>query len=168
VARLLLLVAGFWLGMLAASWVMATVNFRTVDRVLGPGLRPEMAARLEPIPAPDRRVVLRHLASEINRWMFRGWAVAQLALGAVVLGAAWRLPGSPRWLAAAAVILVVLQLAVLTPAIAAAGRSIDFLPRPLPPEAGRRFGILHAAYVGADFAKAILVALLSWVVARRP
>ena len=31
---------------LAASWVMATVNFRTVDRVLGPGTRPEMAGRL--------------------------------------------------------------------------------------------------------------------------
>jgi hypothetical protein len=39
-ARLLLVVAGFWLGMLAASWVMATVNFRTVDRVIGPGVRP--------------------------------------------------------------------------------------------------------------------------------
>jgi hypothetical protein len=46
-ARLLLVVAGFWLGMLAASWVMATVNFRTVDRVIAS--------------------VLRHLVSEINR-----------------------------------------------------------------------------------------------------
>ena len=167
-ARLLLLLAGFWLGILMASWVMATVNFRTVDRVLGPGVRPEMAARLEPIAVEDRRIVLRHLASEINRWMFRSWAIAQLVLGALALVAAGRLSGPARGLAGAALLLVVIQLAVLTPAIASVGRSIDFLPRPLAPEVGRRFGILHAAYVGADFAKAILVALSAWSVARRP
>jgi hypothetical protein len=112
--------------------------------------------------------VLRHLVGEINRWMFRSWALAQLALGAVVLAAAWRMPGWPRRLAGAALLLVVLQLAFLTPAIASAGRSIDFAPRPLPPDVGRLFGMLHAAYVGADFAKAILVALAAWIVARRP
>jgi len=167
-ARLLLLVAGFWLGMLAASWVMATVNFRTVDRVLGPEARPEMAGRLAALAAEDRRVVLRHLVSEINRTMFRAWALAQLALGALAVGAAWRVAGGPRLLTGAALLLVVAQLAVLTPAIASVGRSIDFLPRPLPPDVGRRFGALHAAYVGADFAKAILVALAAWTVARRP
>jgi hypothetical protein len=166
--RLLLLVAGVWLGMLAASWVMAAVNFRTVDRVLGPGIPPELAARLAPVPPEDRRVVLRHLASEINRWMFRGWAWAQLVLGALVLGAAWRLSGSPRLLALASLLLVLVQLAVLSPAIASAGRAIDFLPRPLPAEVGRRFGALHGAYVGADFAKAVLLAVLAWTVARRP
>ena len=166
-ARLLLVVAGFWLGMLAASWVMATVNFRTVDRVLGPGIRPEMAGRLAALPAEDRRVVLRHLASEINRTMFRAWALAELALGALALGAAGRMPGAPRLWMGAALLLVVAQLAVLTPAIASVGRSIDFLPRPLPAGIGRRFGTLHAAYVGADFAKAILVALAAWTVARR-
>jgi len=168
VARLLLLLAGFWLGMLVASWVMATANFRTVDRVLGPGARPELAARLEPIPADDRRIVLRHLASEINRWMFRSWALAQLGLGALALVAAGRLSGPARWLVGAAFLLVVIQIAVLTPAIASVGRSIDFLPRPLAPEVGRRFGVLHAAYVGADFAKAILVALAAWSAARHP
>jgi len=165
-ARLFLVVAGFWLGMLAASWVMATVNFRTADRVLGPGARPEMAGRLAILPAEDRRVVLRHLVSEINRTMFRAWALAQLALGALAVVAAWRMSG-PRLLTGAALLLVVAQLAVLTPAIASVGRSIDFLPRPLPADVGRRFGALHAAYVGADFAKAILVALAAWTVARR-
>jgi hypothetical protein len=167
-ARLLLVVAGFWLGTLAASWVMATVNFRTVDRVLAPGARPELAGRLAALPGEDRRVVLRHLVSEINRSMFRTWAIAQLALGALALFAAWRTPGGPRLLTGAALLLVAAQLAVLTPAIASVGRSIDFLPRPLPPAIGRRFGALHAAYVGADFVKAILVALAAWTVARRP
>jgi len=167
-ARLILVVSGFWLGMLAASWVMATLNFRTVDRVLGPEARPEMAGRLAALPAEERRVVLRHLASEINRRMFRTWAIAQLVLGALALGAAWRGDGPPRLLIGAALLLVVVQLAVLAPAIASVGRSIDFIPRPLPPEVGRRFGLLHAAYVGADFVKAIVVALAAWTVARRP
>jgi len=167
-ARLVLVLAGFWLGMLVASWLMATANFRAVDRVLGPDARPEIAARLGGVPAEDRRVVLRHLVGEINRWMFGRWALAQLALGGIVLAAAWRLPGWPRLLAAAALLLVVVQLAFLTPAIESAGRSIDFVPRPLPPDVGRRFGTLHAAYVGADFAKAILVAGAAWIVARRP
>jgi hypothetical protein len=167
-ARLLLVLAGFWLGMLVASWLMATANFRAVDRVLGPDARPEIAARLGGVPAEDRRVVLRHLVGEINRWMFRIWALAQLALGGIVLAAAWRMPGWPRRLAGAALLLVVVQLAFLTPAIASAGRSIDFASRPLPPDVGRHFGTLHAAYVGADFAKAILVALAAWIVARRP
>jgi hypothetical protein len=167
-ARLLLVASGFWLGLLAASWVMATLSFRTVDRVLGPEARPEMAGRLAGLPEADRRVVLRHLASEINRGMFRTWALAQLVLGALVLGAAWRGAGPPRLLMGAALLLVLIQLAVLTPAIATAGRSIDFVPRPLPADLGRRFGLLHAAYVGADFLKAILVALAAWMVARRP
>ena len=34
---LTVLLLGLWLGMLLASWVVATINFRTVDRVLGPG-----------------------------------------------------------------------------------------------------------------------------------
>jgi hypothetical protein len=167
-ARVMLVVAGFWLGMLVASWLMATDNFRAVDRVLGSDARPEIAARLGGVSAEDRRVVLRHLVGEINRWMFRTWALAQLALGAVVLAAAWRMPGWPRLLAGAALLLVVLQLAVLTPAIASVGRAIDFVPRPLPPDVGRRFGMLHTAYAGADLAKAILVALAAWTVARRP
>jgi hypothetical protein len=166
--RLLLVVSGFWLGLLAASWVMATLSFRTVDRVLGPEARPEMASRLAALPEPERRVVLRHLASEINRGRFRTWAIAQLVLGALALGAAWRGDGPTRLLVGAAFLLVLFQLLVLTPAIAAVGRSIDFIPRPLPADVGRRFGMLHAGYVGADFVKAILVALAAWTVARRP
>jgi hypothetical protein len=157
--RLFLAVSGFWLGMLVASWVMATVNFRTVDRVLGPAARPEMTSRLAALPAEERRLVLRHLVAEINRRMFGTWAVAQLVLGVVALLAAWRLDGAPRLLIGAALLLVIAQIAVLTPAIASVGRSIDFRPPPLPAEVARRFGALHAAYAGADLAKAVLVAL---------
>lgn len=166
-SRILLAVVALWLGMLAASWVAATLSFRTVDRVLRSPPRPELEQRLAGVAAADRRSVLRHLASEINRSSFGGWAVAQLALGAAALALAWRLGGAARLLVAAAVVLAVGQGWGLTRPITELGRAIDFVPRPLPPETARRFGALHAAYVGADLLKAALLATAAWTLCRR-
>lgn len=157
---------GLWLGALVASWAVATVNFRTVDRVLGPGIRPEIATRLAGLPAEERRMVLRHLASEINRWIFRWWTAAQVVLGLVVLITAWSSGPLSRAAAALALALVLIQGAALAPSIVDLGRRIDFLPRPLPIEVGRRFGLLHGLYVGADLLKALLLAAAAWAVAR--
>jgi hypothetical protein len=161
-----LVVLGLWLGMLFASWVIAAVNFRTVDRVLGPGQAPELATRMAPLAADDRRVVLRHLASEINRWMFRRWSLAQLVLGLAALALCWRSGGATRLLVAAAVLLVLAQLLAVGP-IVTLGRAIDFVPRPLPPDVARRFGLLHAAYVGSDLLKGVLLAAAAWMLAVR-
>ena len=161
-----LVLTGVWLGALLASWVAATVNFRTVDRVLGAEARPELAQKLEPVPADARRQSLRHLASEINRWSFRWWSIAQVVLGAIVAALCWRQPGAARYLLAAALAIVLVQLALVRP-IVDLGRSIDFVPRPLPPEVGRRFGLLHAAFVGSDLIKAALLAASAVVLGRR-
>ncbi len=166
--RASLLTAGVWLGFLVGSWVVATLTFRSADRVAGPEARVEVAARLGPVPAEDRRIVLRHLAAEINRGMFRVWAAVQLVLGLALVGLAWRLGGAARILAAVALALVLVQAFALGAAIAAVGRGLDFLPRPLPPELGRRFGILHGAYVLLDLAKAAALAGLQVLLLRRP
>jgi hypothetical protein len=160
-----LVLAGLWLGALLASWVAATVNFRTADRVLAPA-RPEMEERLASVPPEARRQVMRHLASEINRWMFRNWALAQLVLGLALLVACWRMGGWPRALAGVALALAAAQMTTVAP-IVDLGRSIDFLPRPLPPEVARRFGLLHAAYVVSDLVKAALLAALAVLLAGR-
>jgi hypothetical protein len=157
---------GAWLGMLLASWAVATVNFRTVDRVLGKAARPEMAERLAGVPAAERRVVLRHLASEINRWMFRWWSAAQLVLGVLALAAVWSGAVGARFAVAAALLIVAAQLGLLAPSIVDLGRSIDFVPRPLPAETARRFGLLHGAYVLADLVKAAALAAAAWLAAR--
>jgi hypothetical protein len=168
VGRLLLVLLGLWLGLLLASWIIADVNFRTVDRVLGPGLlRPELDQRLSAIPKDDRRVALRHLASEINRWMFRYWSLAQMALGAACLIASLQVGGASRLLLTGALLLVLIQGFGLAAPITDLGRAIDFVPRPLPPDTARRFGMLHAAYVGLDLVKAALLAAAAWAVARR-
>lgn len=162
-----LLVLGLWLGMLAASWVAASVNFRTVDRVLGPALRPEVSEKLASLPPGDRRMLLRHLASEINRWMFHWWSLTQIVLGALALALLWPGGGASRTLTGIALALALVQLTTVAP-IVELGRSIDFVPRPLPPELARRFGVLHAAYVGLDLVKALLLAAAAWIAARRP
>jgi hypothetical protein len=164
--RLALLLTGVWLGALLASWAVATVNFRMVDRVLGPSARPELEQRLAPLPAPERREVLRHLASEINRALFAGFGLLQLAFATTLLLLVGKAGGSLRTLAALVLGLALVQLVLAFP-ITSLGRSIDFVPRPLPLDVSHRFGGLHAAFVLLDVAKAGLLLALASLLARR-
>jgi len=161
---LVLILLGFWLGALVASWVVASANFRMVDRVLAEA-RPEMAQRLAPLPPDAQRQVLRYLASENNRWMFGRWSVTQAVVGLLLVVLAWRLPGPARYVLLAVLILGAAQMLLARP-IVDVGRAIDFVPRPLPPDVRRRFGLLHAAFVVGDLVKAALLLAASWLVAR--
>lgn len=166
--RAALLVVGAWLGLLVASAAVATVNFRTVDRLLAPGMRPELEQRLAPLSAADRRLAFRHLASEVNRWIFRSGSLVQLLLAAVLTLLLWSRGGGGRTLATAALLLTAAQAVGLAGTIASFGRSLDFLPRPLPPDLARRFALLHGSYVIADLAKLVLLAALAALLVRRP
>ena len=157
-----LVLLGLWLGLVLASWAVATVNFRTVDRVLGPSMNPDLGRKLASIPPEDRRMVLRHLASEVNRWLFGAGGLAQVVLGLAVVALAWPAGGAARNLTLAAATLVLGQ-ALVAHAIVDLGRSIDFLPRPLAPDIARRFGLLHGAYVVSDLLKAALLVAAAWV-----
>jgi hypothetical protein len=159
--RLCLFLVGLWLGLILASWVAATGTFRTADRVLGPTANPTLTLKLDPLPSDDRRMVLRHLASEVNRWMFRVFGVAQLVLAGAVVLLAWR-GGGVRYVLLAAAILTLGQLLAAMP-IVRLGRAMDFLPRPLPPAIRGPFGALHAVYVITDLVKAALLATAAWV-----
>ena len=164
-----LVVVGIWLGLLASSWILATVNFRQAERAATPAGSPDdLNRRLGPLSPEDRRHAFRYLASEVNRWMFRSWGLIQVGLGAVLLALAWGPGGTARALAAAALVLVAVQVAVLAPMIAEVGRQIDFLARPLPPDLGRRFGIAHGGYVIVDLVKALALAGAAVALVRRP
>jgi hypothetical protein len=163
-----LLVVGLWLGLLASSWAMATVNFRKAEAASSPATSPdELNRRLEALSPDDRRHAFRYLASEINRWMFRGFGLVQVGLAVAVLGLLWSTGGSSRLLAVAALVLVLLQVGVLGPMIATVGREADFLARPLPPDIARRFGIAHGGYVVVDLVKMAVLAAVAFVLARR-
>lgn len=163
-----LLVLGAWIGLLVASSAVATVNFRTVDRLLGAGMRPELDQRLAPVAPEDRRFAFRHLVSEVNRWIFRTGSLAQLAIAAALAALLWPLGGAARALALAALLLTAAQAVGMAGAITSFGRPLDFVPRPLPPELARRFGLLHGAYVVGDLLKLALLAALAALLLRRP
>jgi hypothetical protein len=165
--KLALLLLGAWVGVLAGSWVMATVNLRAADRVLGPYGRPELSEKLAGVAPADRRAVLRHLGAELNRWMFRSWAVVQLGLGAALVALLWSGSGLSRLLSGLALVLVLAQTAALGP-LARRGRALDFVPRPLRPEDARPFGLLHAAFLGTDVLKAGALVGTAILLLRRP
>ena len=164
---LLLILAGAWLGALFLSWAVASATFRTAESVaaLPPGAGAgDQVAR---VPTETRRPLFRHLASEVNRWMFGRFGWAQLAVAVVVAALAWPLGGAARWLAAACFMIVAVQGGFFGPRILELGRSVDFVARPLPADVGRQFGMLHGGYVILDLAKALVIAALAFVVARR-
>ena len=162
-----LLVIGLWLGVLFASWAIASASFRTAEVVAATPPGSPTGDHVARMPADTRRPLLRHLASEINRWMFGRFGWAQLALAVVLAGLAWGLGGTVRVLSVVALIAVGVQGAVLGPAILDLGRAIDFVARPLAPDVGRRFGLLHGGYVVLDLAKAAMLAALAVILARR-
>ena len=82
------------------------------------------------------------------------------------MGLVWAVEGRPRILAGVTFGIVLIQI-VLGREIASLGRAIDFVPRPLAPDVGRRFGLLHAAFVLLDFAKAGLLTGVAAILARR-
>jgi hypothetical protein len=161
---LALLFAGFWLGLLVASWVAASVTFRTAAELFGPTARKELTDSLAATPDPERRQAMRFMASEVNRAMFARRYVAEIVLGACLLALALR--GRGPWIPAAVALGVLAVQAALHGPILEIGRSVDFVARPLPPDIASRFGRFHAAYVLLDFAKAGTVAWCAWALAR--
>jgi hypothetical protein len=162
-----LVLAGLWLGVVFASWAVATATFRNAEAVAGLPTGSAAGDRVALVPEPARRPLFRHLASEINRWMFARFGWAQLLLAIVVAVLSWPFGGTVRWLAVASLVAVVVQGLGLGPAILSLGRSIDFVPRPLPPDVGRRFGLLHGGYVILDIVKAGALLALAVGLARR-
>ncbi len=166
--RLALLVVGLWIGLLVSCSAVATVNFRTVERLLGPELRPELARTLEPVPAEGRRFAFRYLVSEVNRWIFRTGSLVQLLLAIALVALVWPLGATARAVALVAMLLTAAQAIGLAGAITSFGRPLDFVPRPLPPDLARRFGLLHGSYVLGDVAKLGLLGALAALLLRRP
>src|SRR5687767_1368158 len=97
----MLTLAGVWLGVLFASWAIASASFRTAEAVAGAAPGSPAGDHVARVPIDARRPLLRHLASEINRWMFGRFGWAQLALAVVVAGLAWGMGGAVRALSLA-------------------------------------------------------------------
>ena len=145
---------GAWLMGTAFLWVVATENFRRVDTVLS-GPNKQFHQRLEPLPAGDSRLVLRFLASELNRFYFTSWGWSQLVLGGVVLILSWRLAADrfDLGLLGAMWLLSAILAVCVTPSLIEIGRQVDFVPRSPPPPQLEAFWRYHLAYTSTDLVK---------------
>ena len=160
-------ILGAWLISTLCMWFAATKSFATVESVM----RRRNAQFLEatkPLGDDPARVVLRYMASEINRTLFWGYGALQIVLGAVLFLLVWR--QSPRnaldtGLVAAMLVLSVVLTLVITPWIISIGRSIDFVPRNPPPPVMPRFWALHGSFTGLDGIKFLagLGLLIRWI-----
>jgi hypothetical protein len=152
VRRLAAFLLGAWLGGSVFMDMVATANFRSVDRLLAAPPAP-VADRIQALSGHDAaRVFLRYQASEQNRWYFETWERVQMVLGAVLF-LALVFGGPPNRLT---LLVTLLMLAIvlmmhffLTPEITRLGRSVDFAPT-----ADRsRFWTFHGIYSASELIK---------------
>jgi len=164
--RLAALLAGAWLAGCLFMDMVATQNFRSVDRLLA-APSPQLAERIQTMGGHDAaRMLLRHQVAEQNRWYFETWEQIQIVLGValvlVLFGA-----GRDRWMLVLTILMVGIVLIMhffLTPEITRLGRAIDFVPPGTSSADRTRFWTLHGAYSGSELMKLglgiVLAALL--------
>ena len=160
-------ILGAWIMSTLCMWFAATRSFSTVESVLKRA-EPQFVETTKPLGEAPTRVVLRYMASEINRTLFWGYGALQIGLGAILFLLVWR--QTPRRAVDVGVVATMLALSVIltlviTPWITSLGRSIDFVPRNPPPPVMPRFWALHGAFTGLDGVKLLagIGLLIRWV-----
>ena len=168
--RFAALLLGAWLAGCVFMDMVATQNFRSVDRLLA-APPPQIAERIQAMGGHDlARAFLRYQASELNRSYFDNWERAQIALGAVLFLVL--LFGSPpnRLMLLLTLLMVSLVLVMhfyLTPEITRLGRAIDFVSPGTPSPDRTRFWTFHGAYSACELAKFGLGTVLAVLLVRR-
>src|SRR5208282_198646 len=112
-------ILGAWIASTLCMWFAATRSFATVERVMKGG-QPEFVEITKPLGEASTRMVVRHMASEINRTLFRGYGALQLLFGAILFLLVLR--QSPRHtldisLVATMLLLSVVLTLVITPMV---------------------------------------------------
>jgi hypothetical protein len=160
-------ILGAWIMSTLCMWFAATRSFATVERIMEGG-QPQFVEITKPLGEVSTRMVIRHMASEINRTLFRGYGALQIGFGALLFLLVLR--QTPRHTLDISLVATMLTLSliltlVLTPLITSVGRSIDFLPRNPPPPVMPRFWMLHGAYTSLDGIKLLagIGLLIRWV-----
>jgi hypothetical protein len=160
-------ILGAWMMSTLCMWFAATKSFATVERVMKGG-QPQFLEITKPLGEASTRMVIRHMASEINRTLFRGYGVLQIGFGVLLFLIVLR--QTPRHALDISLVAIMLTLSVIltlviTPMVTSVGRSIDFLPRNPPPPIMPRFWMLHGAFTSLDGVKLLAgIGLLSrWI-----
>lgn len=147
---------------------VATRNFRMVDHLLAAPAAP--AARMaQTLGAPEARMFLRYLSSELNRWYFEIWEKVQLILAAAVTALLLIQQSRSRLALALSLVLIAIILIerlALTPEIVRLGRLIDFAGPDAPVAERSTFWRYHNWYSGLEITKMLMIASLGWFLQR--
>lgn len=166
---------GAWLAGCVFMDMVATQNFRSVDRLLA-APPPQIAERIQAMGGQDlARAFLRYQASELNRSYFDNWERAQIVLGVVlfvvVLFVVLLFGSTPNRLM---LLLTLLMLGIvlvmhfyLTPEIIRLGRVIDFVSPGTPSPDRARFWTFHGAYSACELVKFGLGTVVAVLLVRR-
>jgi hypothetical protein len=161
--------AGAWLAGCLFMDMVATQNFRSVDRLLA-APSPQLSERIQAMGGHDAaRMLLRHQVAEQNRWYFQTWEQVQIAL-AIILVLVLFAAGRNRWMLTVTCIMlgsVLVMHFFLTPEITRLGRVIDFVPPDAASSDRARFWTLHGTYSGMELIKLGLGLLLAVLIIRR-
>lgn len=158
-----MLIAGLWLGLTLAMLFVATENFRGVDRLLEAPAK-EAAALLGKLPEESPRQLLRYLASELNRYFFDWYGIAQIWLAVILLlNLLFATNGNKLMLALSGVLLVLVAVErlMLFPEITYLGRLMDFAPQELDSPVRSRFWSFHRYFSGLEVIKILLLLAIS-------
>ncbi len=154
--RIAALLLGAWLGGSVFMDMVATENFRSVDRMLAAPTA-QMKERVQTLGGHDAaRVLLRYQASEQNRQYFATWENVQIGLGLLLilmLVVAGQRDRVTLWLAALMLGVALLMHFLLTPEIIRMGRAMDFGPLGRPSGESTRFWIFHGVYSALELIK---------------
>src|SRR5262249_3067782 len=151
---------GAWIAGSLFMIMVATQNFRSVDRLLAAPSVPG-AARIQTMGHDQARAFLRYQVSEQNRWYFETWEKTQLALGIALMAAILRQSKLLASLAGAMFALLLVERFYITPEIIRLGRLIDFLPLSASSQERDVFWRFHGAYSSVELAKLALGFFLS-------
>jgi len=153
--RISTLLLGAWIGGCVFMDMVATQNFRTVDRLLA-SPPANVAQRVQAIGGHDEaRSFLRYQAAELNRQYFTGWENTQIGLGVLLILTLWVSGFRDKvtlWLPSLMLAVTLLMHFLLTPQITRLGRAMDFAGAG-PATSSTQFWVFHGIYSALELIK---------------
>lgn len=168
---LMALLLGGWLIGTVVVGAVAAENFFMIDRLLNSvESSRQFLNDAAQMPPGEARLMLRHLASELNRFYFQAWEWIELVLGGTLLVLAALKLKSRKLVIGFAIMLgiTLLMRFYLTPGLVEVGRLLDFAAHTPPPPGLAYFGFLHATYSTLDLAKLLIGIWVAVVLTRLP
>ena len=155
---------GAWLAGLFFLAYMASENVKSADRLMDKPL-PRAAEILEPLGDEQSRHVLRHMASEQNRYYLSRFEVIEVCIGIALTAVIFLGTHANRLAAVLSALMVAITLFLhfaLTPEISYLGQQLDFVADNALPEERSRLLSLEVTYTVVAAIKVLMGAALTW------